>query len=185
MVLLCVLAQPVWAHNVVGGVYALGTEIEGEAGFSNGDMAKAGLTVEVLDALGQVLGTTVTEEEGMFRFQASQRIDHHFRIEMGAGHLLEVSLPADELPESLPGGDPSLVTVSAAVVTGAAVGAGLNATQIQLMVEKAVARQVKPLRKELNAYKEKAGLRDILGGIGYIFGLCGLGIMLRQRKQEN
>ena len=51
------------------------------------------------------------------------------------------------------------------------------------MIEKAVAKQVKPLRKELRAYQEKAGLQDVLGGIGYIFGLCGIGMWWRQRKQ--
>jgi hypothetical protein len=27
-------------------------------------------------------------------------------------------------------------------------------------------------------------MQDILGGIGYIFGLCGLGIWWRQRQKE-
>ena len=176
---LLILSLPAAAHNVVGGVYAIGTEIEGEAGFSNGDTAKPGLKVEVLDGNGTLLGTTMTEEEGFFRFQAQRRIEHHFRIEMGSGHLLEVSLPADELPESLPGGDAVTVTVAPTLK----LESGVDQQALQAAIEKAVARQIAPLRKELNAYKEKAGLQDILGGIGYIFGLCGLVIMLRNRKQ--
>lgn len=179
--LLCLLAGPALAHNVVGGVYAIGTEIEGEAGFSNGDSAKPGLLVEVFDSNENLLGKTETDAEGMFTFIATARIEHHFRIEMGSGHVLQVSLPADELPEDLPGGGtPAAVVAKAASLGNTAIDAG----QLQAVVEKAVARQVAPLRKELAAFKEKAGLRDIIGGIGYIFGLCGLVIILRERKQR-
>ncbi|MCV6588525.1 MAG: hypothetical protein OIF57_05795 [Marinobacterium sp.] len=197
----CLLAfsLPAAAHNVVGGVYAIGTEIEGEAGFSNGDSAKPGLKVEVLDANGTLLGSTVTEDEGFFRFQATRRVEHRFRIEMGSGHLLEVSLPADELPESLSDSTGNVVinsdaSTNGALISGTVIAAGVSPASgvttaidqaaLQAVIEKAVARQIAPLRKELNAYKEKAGLRDILGGMGYIFGLCGLMIMLRNRKQN-
>ena len=50
------------------------------------------------------------------------------------------------------------------------------------MLEKAIAKQIKPLRREISALKEKSGLRDIIGGIGYIFGLLGLVAFLRERK---
>ncbi len=180
--LLGLLAGPALAHNVVGGVYAIGTEIEGEAGFSNGDSAKPGLLVEVFDVNGTRLGKTETDADGMFRFDATARVEHHFRIEMGSGHVLQVSLPVEELPEDLPGGDaPAVVAVANVPI---ATGVAIDAKQLQAVVEKAVARQVTPLRKELAAFKEKAGLRDILGGIGYIFGLCGLAMMLRERKQR-
>jgi len=52
------------------------------------------------------------------------------------------------------------------------------------MLEKAIAKQLKPLRREIQELKEKSGLRDILGGIGYIFGLLGLVAFLRERKQK-
>ncbi|KZZ53100.1 hypothetical protein A3761_02835 [Oleiphilus sp. HI0123] len=63
-------------------------------------------------------------------------------------------------------------------------GQMLVGNDLQALIEKAVAKQIKPLRKELNAYKEKASFRDALGGIGYIFGLCGIGIWLTQRNQS-
>lgn len=170
------------AHNVVGGVYAIGTTIEGEAGFSNGDMAKAGTPVLITDVAGQTIAEVLTDEEGFFVFEATQRIDHHFKLDMSSGHMLEMILPADELPASLPGGTP-IASVQSNLTTPAS-GSALDAAALQQMVEKAVAKQVIPLRKELAAYKEKAGLQDLLGGIGYIFGLVGLGIWLRQRKQD-
>ena len=51
-----------------------------------------------------------------------------------------------------------------------------------LMLEKTIAKQIKPLRKEIQALKEKSGIRDIIGGIGYIFGLLGVVALLRERR---
>lgn len=170
------------AHNVVGGVYAIGTTIEGEAGFSNGDMAQAGTVVLITDASGQPIAEVLTDEEGFFVFEATKRIDHHFKLDMSSGHVLEMILPAEELPASLPSGT-SIASAPSNLTTAASVS-GVDTVVLQQMIEQAVAKQVKPLRKELAAYKEKAGLQDLLGGIGYIFGLVGLGIWLRQRKQD-
>jgi nickel transport protein len=41
---------------------------------------------------------------------------------------------------------------------------------------------MKPLRREIMAMKEKNGVRDILGGIGFIAGLFGLGFYLAARR---
>lgn len=177
---LCAMANWAYAHNVVGGVYAIGETIEGEIGFSNGDMAPAGTEVVISDATGKELGKVVTDAEGLFVFTAQQRIEHHFFANLSSGHVAELVLPADELPETLPGGGKIPIAKpqsSAPNFTG-------DQVALQAMIEKAVAKQVAPLRKELAAYKEKAGLQDVIGGIGYIFGLCGLGIWWRQRQLE-
>ncbi|MDI3323968.1 hypothetical protein QKW35_06235 [Pontibacterium granulatum] len=182
LVLNAALSVPAFGHNVVGGVYAIGNTIEGEVGFSNGDMAKAGIVVQVRNATGNLIGESVIEDEGLFAFDATKRIDHYFYADLSAGHVLELVLPADELPATLPGGSAPITKSS--VAASSASMKGVDQVALEQMIEKAVAKQVKPLRKELAAYKEKASLQDVLGGIGYIFGLVGLGIWLRQRKQE-
>jgi nickel transport protein len=50
------------------------------------------------------------------------------------------------------------------------------------MIERAVARQVRPLREELMAAQDQARLHDILGGIGYILGLTGIALWWRARR---
>jgi len=171
-----------FAHNVVGGVYATGFEIEGEAGFSNGSMANAGTIVKITDQSGIPLGEVVTDDEGLFTFTAKKRITHVFNINMGAGHQLTMQLPAEELPESL-SVQPlnKLATNNQPEVANNETPVIENQTT-SLMLEKAIAKQIKPLRKEIQSLKEKSGLRDILGGIGYIFGLLGLVAFLRERK---
>ncbi|PKF61591.1 cobalt ABC transporter permease [Psychromonas sp. psych-6C06] len=166
------------AHNVVGGVYASGAVIEGEAGFSNGSMAPEGSVVKIYDKKGTPLGEVLTDAEGGFKFTAQKRITHVFKVNMGAGHGLTLQLPASELPDNL---SPTLVTKkSPQVAPTKSVSATPSISKID--IEKAVAKQIKPLRQEIQALKEKAGLRDIIGAIGYIFGLLGLVAFLRERK---
>ena len=178
------------AHNVMGGVYAEGFEIEGEAGFSNGAMANSGTVVKVTDDAGKSLGEVLIEEEGAFTFIAQQHITHHFEINMGAGHVLKMVLPADELPEGSNTGNTSNVSpavnvnTSSASVTDKRASSPPTTNINSIMLEKAIAKQLKPLRREIQALKEKSGLRDIIGGIGYIFGLLGLVAFLRERKQR-
>ena len=177
--------SPALAHNVVGGVYVNGFDIEGEAGFSNGAMANAGTVVKVSDVSGIPLGEVVTDDQGYFVFTAKKRITHVFEINMGAGHTLKMQLPAEELPDSLD----SSTTLSANSVSSANQTTKKVDPQIvtnnqitALMLEKAIAKQIKPLRKEIQALKEKSGIRDIIGGIGYIFGLLGVVALLRERR---
>ena len=202
------------AHNVVGGVYVNGFDIEGEAGFSNGAMANAGTLVKVSDQSGTPLGEVVTDEDGFFIFTARKRINHVFEINMGAGHTLKMLLPAEELPEDLDNivnnnidstisgnsaNSSNIDTSSAATsasqtsvntktstITGTSQnmnnGPMLSAQITPLMLEKAIAKQIKPLRKEIQVLKEKSGFRDMIGGIGYIFGLLGVVALLRERR---
>lgn len=167
------------AHNVVGGVYVNGLDIEGEAGFSNGAMAYEGTIVKVSDQAGTPLGEVLTDDQGFFVFTAKKRITHVFELNMGAGHILKMQLPAEELPDTLTKGMP----VKNRSVTNNIPDANMTEQQVtSLMIEKAIAKQINPLRKEIRALKEKSGLRDIIGGIGYIFGLLGLVVFLRERK---
>lgn len=182
-ILVGLLAVPFMAnaHNVLGGVYAIGSTIEGEIGFSNGDMAPKGTEIIVFDGLGNELGRVETDADGLFSFEATKRVDHFFYGNLSSGHVVDMTLPADQLPETLAGGE---VGASQDLVSTTASGSTLDKTELETMIETAVAKQVKPLRQELAAYKEKAGLQDILGGIGYIFGVCGLGIWWRQRQKD-
>ncbi len=51
------------------------------------------------------------------------------------------------------------------------------------MIAEAVASQVRPLREQLNDYQDQVRFRDIVGGIGYIFGLAGITLWLRAARR--
>jgi len=171
------ISSSLWAHNVVGGVYASGTEIEGEIGYSNGAMAKAGSVVQVFDEANNALGEVLIDDDGYFVFNATQRITHLFRANLGAGHSITLRLPYEELSEQLAAPD---VQPQANLNVDNAQAATQTFDAIAL--DKAIAKQIKPLRREIQALREKSGLRDIIGGIGYIFGLLGAIALLRERR---
>ena len=61
--------------------------------------------------------------------------------------------------------------------------ASVDMQALKVMVEDAVAAQVLPLREELHKAQHDARFSDIVGGIGFIFGIAGLVMWWRARKE--
>ena len=193
----------VFAHNVVSGVYADGMRIEGEVGFSNGSMAEAGVVVEVLNESGEKLGETVLTDDGMFVYLADTVQKYLFKANLSSGHIAEMVIEADELSDdevvsvSSPVSDEESaksaaeldnvetkneVTEKTAPQNAVTIGPGISVSELQSIVRSAVAQQVRPLQKELRAYKEKVMFRDIAGGLGFIFGLFGVAAWMASKR---
>ena len=171
-----VTAAPAQAHKVISALYAGEGIIEGEIGFSNGDPA-ANAIVDVFNQTGTKIGETKTDEDGFFVYRPKKPGIHIFKANLGAGHVAEMRMDGAEMP----GQPSSQVTTSAEtsrITTNAAMG-----NDIQTLIAKAVRKEVKPLRKEIAAYKEKNDLQSILGGIGYIAGLFGVGFYIAARRK--
>lgn len=171
---------PALAHNVISSVFPSGSDIEGEVGFSNGDMA-TDLLIEIFDATGAKLGETKTDADGFFLFTPSQPVTHIFRGDLGAGHVAEIVMEAAEVAEIL-GVEPieqTPATSSAAAATGAS---GLS-DQARAELAKMLRKELRPLRQELTAFKNKSNFQSVLGGIGYIFGLFGLGFYIAAQRK--
>lgn len=181
------LVLPVQAHNIVSGAYVDGMTVEGEIGFSNGEMASPGVEITITDSNGHSLGTTQTEADGLFSFVASQPVEHIFKANLGAGHVAEIIVAAGDFSNT----NTSATTPGTTTTTDRQQTPGststtstVSATDIERIVRKAVAQQVKPLQKELRAYKEKMMFRDITGGLGFIFGMFGIAAWLASRKTK-
>ncbi|MBK5924117.1 cobalt ABC transporter permease [Rhodovulum sulfidophilum] len=208
---------PALAHKVIAAVYADGALIEGEVGFSNGDMA-ANATVAVSDPEGNPLGETATDADGMFTFRPSVAVAHVFHADLGAGHVAEVTMSAEDVAAILDspaaraaaeaaagtggipgagqaeaasdGGNPSTFPLDAASGTAAVGSSAVPLTAApglsdadKAAVAKIVRDEMRPLRREIAAYREKNDLQSILGGIGYIVGIFGLGFYVAARRR--
>ncbi|SMX36849.1 cobalt ABC transporter permease [Maliponia aquimaris] len=183
LALICALTAlpvPTLAHNVIAAVFPSGSAIEGEIGFSNGDMA-ADQPVEVYGPDGALLGTTRTDAEGFFLFTPTQPVAHSFRADMGAGHVADVTLAAEDVARIL-GTAPAPTPEPAANAPAAPPGSGLTAAD-RAEIATLLRDELRPLRREIAAYREKNDLQTILGGLGYILGLFGLGFYLAARRQ--
>ena len=193
------------AHNVVSGAYADGMTIEGEIGLSNGDMAAAGVVVEVFNEAGEKLGESTLVEGGTFVYKADTVQKYIFKADLSAGHVAEMMIEADELSNdavvsvstvavfnnasasnaNVGVNTPATSSEASSKVESANVGAiapGVSAAELQSMIRSAVAQQVRPLQKELRAYKEKVMFRDIAGGLGFIFGLFGVAAWMASKR---
>lgn len=173
---------PALAHKVIASAYPAGARIEGEIGFSNGDMA-VNTTISVTDPAGRVLGETVTDDAGGFTFTPTEPVEHLFRADLGAGHVAQVTLSAAEVAGIL--GKAAKPAAAVPAAAGAAAPAAMAATAAidPELIAAALRDEIRPLRQEIAAYKEKNDLQTILGGIGYIAGLFGLGFYLAARRR--
>jgi nickel transport protein len=161
-----------WSHGLSIFAAADGARIEGQVRFSGGGPSAQG-RVRVLDPQGVVLAELQPDAEGRFDYLAVAPEDHLLVAESADGHRAEWRIAAEELAV---GFEPAGLAGENA--RGAAGGcADLPA------IEQAVARAVRPLREALALERERARLRDILGGIGYILGLAGLWAWSRSRDR--
>ncbi|MBV6635165.1 MULTISPECIES: cobalt ABC transporter permease [Mameliella] len=179
---LCLLALPVpaLAHKVIAAVFPSGSAIEGEIGFSNGDMA-TDQPVEVYGPDGTLLGETVTDADGFFIYTPTEPVAHTFRSDLGAGHLANVTMPAEEVARILGVAAPE-PAAPAPTTAPAAPGVALSDAD-RAEIARIVRDEMRPLRREIAAYREKNDLQTILGGMGYILGLFGLGFYIAARRQ--
>ena len=113
------------AHSVIGFVYAEGWEIEGEIGFSDGQLAPPGTLVEIFGPDSTKLGETRTKTNGAFHYTATSAITHHVKANLGSGHAIELILEAEALPN----------------VSSSPNGSALNATSITSLHTDSVGNQ--------------------------------------------
>ncbi len=201
-------AAPTLAHKLHVFAAADGRLIQGQAYFSGGAPA-VGLTVLVQDESGKRLAQSHTDAEGVFQVEAAAPLDHVVVVQTGDGHRAEWRIHADELAVGFPAGAESIDTGLSAKPpesapatprdTASSAGAGSDPQSnavpdfdpgpdqaldpaVLAAIERAVARQVRPLREETQAAREAVQLRDLLGGLGYILGLTGLGLWWHCRR---
>lgn len=178
-------AAPAEAHKVRLFAAAEGALVSGYGYFSGGDRAQA--VVVTAEAGGAMVYSGVTGDDGTFSFTATQRADHLIKLDAGDGHAASFTLRAAELPESLPGPAASNSVAApppVAPVKTASPATAMDDVRLAELVERAVARQVRPLREQLDAYEQTTRWRDAAGGIGFIVGLAGLAYGVTARKRE-
>jgi len=186
LIVLALLAFPIsaMAHNVISSVFPAGTNIEGEIGFSNGEMAIDQL-VEVFDQDGNKLGEAVTDQDGFFLYTPTAPVTHVFRANLGAGHVAEMTMPDDEVAAimGVAAPEPAATAETPSEPAAGAVTVAALTDEERAAIAEIVRTEMRPLRQEITAYKNHNNFQTILGGIGYIVGLFGLGFYLAARRK--
>jgi nickel transport protein len=185
---------PAWAHKVNVFAYVEGRQVVVEGYFADGRKCRDSV-VEVLDRQGNKLLEGKTDEEGRFVFSPPVHADLLIRLNASSGHQAEYTVPAEDLP----GGEPAApvqrkepapaakpiepVPSEPAQAEGAEQPIAVDMAGLEEVVDRAVARQVTPLRRAWEEERERRRFIDIIGGIGYIIGLMGLIAYFRSRRK--
>lgn len=183
---LLAMPLPAAAHKVIFSIFKSGDVVEGELGFSNGDMS-SGAVIEAFDSAGNKIGEAITDADGFFAYAPTQAITHIFKADMGAGHVAQAEMTADDIADILgvAAAEETVAkntTTASPTTTGGVTVASLSSEE-RLAIAEAVRDEMRPLRRELAAYREKNDLQTILGGLGYIFGLFGLYFYIAARRR--
>jgi nickel transport protein len=193
------------AHGVNVFVYVEGDSIVSEGYFSKSAKAKDCI-VEVYDSQGTKLLQGKTDEQGICAFKIADLPpfsgDLKFVLHAGQGHQAEFTLPASDLPGS------QRTAASAAPAAGKTSPEGpptksdeeaqqrattVDENQLARLVDEAVAKQMQPVIKMLGNQQKLLlemqqrgpGLRDIVGGLGWILGLVGIAAYLLSRRPRS
>ncbi|MCY4043550.1 MAG: hypothetical protein OXE99_00560 [Cellvibrionales bacterium] len=169
----CLLLLSIQAssHKVLTMVYTTGMTVEGQIAFSDGSFAPKDTSVQVFKNEERV-GEVAVDDFGRFVYQAVTPSDYRFHVDMGAGHIANMQVAAEDFSAytEVSGADNlSESAVESSVYTSAT-------------LEAVVAKQIRPLREEIFALKEKRYWMDILGGIGFILGVFGVAAWVQSRK---
>ena len=173
---------PALAHKVYIYAWLEGDTVYTESYFGAKKKVNQGL-IRVFDLSGQKLLEGRTDEKGEFSFKPPSLIDLRIVVEAGMGHKGEFVLKAEELSDHLGPERIQDVTGEEKNVSSGPVSA--DEEQIRMIVEQVLDARLKPVMRELvEIRKEKGpGFIEIIGGIGYIFGIMGLILYFKTREK--
>ena len=186
-------AEKAHAHKV-----QMFTHVEGDTVFLEGYFPDGKKTInsEVVvydNKSGEELLKGKTDNEGKFSFKTPRKTDLKIALNASLGHKTEYVLRGSELSDTAEGkaekkaGSDKVKKENKETGHAVAVSQSdiLAATSdIQLAVERGVEKGVTPLMRGFAECKEHVLYSEIIGGIGYIFGVLGIVLYFQSRKKK-
>lgn len=172
---------PAFAHKVYIFAWVEGDRVYTDSYFPDKRKVIGG-AVEVFDPAGRKLVEGKTDEQGAFSFKVPQRSDLKIILNATMGHRAEFTLKAEEIPEDIaktvkePEGHET--------VTGTRVEMNADLKDLESVIKKNLEEKLKPIERKLAQLQEDRGpgFTEVIGGIGYIFGLMGIVLYFKNRR---
>jgi len=185
--------QEAEAHRVTVFAWVEGDMVHTQSKFSGGRKAQ-NAPIQVYDQQGNLQIEGKTDDQGQFTFKAPGKMDLKIVLIAGAGHRAEWSVSADEFGDtvtakSVPANElPTSEVDQTTVATAQALpqtSTNLSRAELQQIVEATIDKKLQPVIQMLTE-AQTAGptFQDIIGGIGYIFGLVGVAMYFRYRNKS-
>lgn len=171
------------AHKVNIFAYVDGNSVVTDSGYSRSKRVYDGV-IEVYDAAtGKLLLTGQTDTNGKFDFvipdeARAERMDLRLLLKAGTGHQAEWVVKYDEF-----GAAKGPFAATEPEHTHVAVAKAPTAESAD--VEAIVRRELEPVKRMLADMSQSGpSVTEIIGGIGYIFGLFGVAAYMKSRKKS-
>ncbi len=200
--LLC-LAMPglALAHSVYVFAWVEGTQVCTESYYSPKNMVRGG-TVTMADMAGNTLAQGLSGQDGVLCFALPARAQAlEFSVLAGVGHKGSFTLAEQALVAAM--GNTAQASTTPAQEAHTSTGAQAETAPlhppspdtaqapsealIRAIVQEELRKQLSPMRQYLAEKLEATdpGIRDIVGGIGWLVGLGALGFWYSQRRNKH
>jgi len=169
-----------FAHKVHIFAYVEGDTVYTESYFSDGTKVKGGV-VEVYDSQGSKLLEGKTAENGEFNFKPPKTDDLKLVVATAMGHRNSYTLSADDEPD-ITGAkklqEPHPKESEAKELTE------VHLDEIKTIIDTSLDEKLKPIMRELTRMQQKqVSFTEVIGGIGYIFGIMGIILYFVSKKR--
>ena len=177
------LASPVFAHKIYLFVWADGGTVYTEGYFSSKKKVKNG-EIGVFDSGGKKLLTGRTNEEGEFSFKLPiKETDLRIVLDDTVGHRAEYNLKADEPKNIVEKTGETSETDKLGIPSP--LDSKVVMEKVRIVVEETLDSRLRPILRALAKIQQEksSGFAEIIGGIGYLFGIMGLVLYFKSRKK--
>jgi nickel transport protein len=177
------LATPASAHKVTVFAWIENDTLHTESKFGGGRPVVHG-KIEVYDPQERRLLEGTTDDQGRLSFPVPQRSDLKVVMNAGMGHTNHWWVRIDEIASAEPDkltGDLPAAPAKATLSTGGASDC-LDAQSVRQIVSQVLETRLAPLEARLA--EQRTSWRDVAGGIGFIVGLMGLVVLIRNRRNK-
>ena len=176
------LYSPAMAHKVTIFAFKERDTIYTESYFSDGTRAINSL-VEVFGTKGKKLLEGKTDKDGKFSFKTPKHTGIKIVLNASMGHRAVFTIPEEEIPKNAPLSKKDIAATDKRDT--AEVVSNITAEKIRTIVDDALEKRLEPvINSILESQRKGPSFTEILGGIGYIFGLMGI-IMYFHAKYTN
>lgn len=174
--LLIGITTETFAHGLYLFADALQNHIEGRAYYA--DQTPANYEQVLLyDQENTLLQKSVTNEQGRFRFNIEKPQTYKVVVQGEEGHRSEtwvslLSQKTNSLEQQL----------QQALENKFQFQSQNTDKNLEQLITTLLQKELQPLKEKIDQYEHKIRWHDILGGLGYLFGLTGFWFFLRTRK---
>ncbi len=170
---------PALAHKVMIFAWVEGDTVFTESKFSGGKKA-INAPVVIFDKDGRKLLEGKTDNKGEFSFKIPKASDLRIVLNAAMGHKAEWTVPESEIREA-----GNIMEKKKVAEPSGPTTVGLSKEEVKKIVEDSLDKKLRPIVRMITESKNnEPSLTEIIGGIGYIFGLMGVALYFINRRKK-